>query len=360
MLCLRCHRRYSDASYLHCPYDGGALVARLTVDQVKSHPSSRAGIVLGGRYRVTGLLGRGAMAHVLLAEDMSSQEPVAVKVLSPRFAKDPEMRQRFLREAKAATLIGHPNIVRIFDTGERSDGSLYLVMEFLFGESLGDFSRRDGAMAPDIALPIAHQIASALSAAHQAGIVHRDVKPDNIFLIGLPGDPYGVRLVDFGLAKLLSQNSMTHMGIVIGTPEYMAPEQVIADACDARTDIYGLGMVMFRMFVGKLPYEGHVDTQLLARQLVVTPDPPSQKNPNVHPFVETIILTATRKHPENRYSTMEAMVADIERVLGDRPGPVHSCPLVVPSDEYRPQTPLSQQAARFFYRQLGLPAPEWQ
>src|SRR5262249_16550758 len=159
----------------------------------------------------------------------------------------------FLREASAVKGLEHPNIVKISDTGERGDGAPYLVMEYLFGETLGAFLRREKKMLPEVALPFIYKAASALSAAHKAGIVHRDVKPDNVFVIGEAGEPYDIRLLDFGIAKLRRSN-MTVAGTTIGTAEYMAPEQGLADPVDPRTDIYGLGAVMYRMLVGELPF----------------------------------------------------------------------------------------------------------
>ncbi len=359
MVCPCCHRRYPDGEYQFCPYDGGRLEATLSVDAVPSMPTPAAGQVLAGRYSLRGFIGKGAMAHVYLAQDLTTGEPVAIKVLEARVARDARARDRLRREALAASTVGHPNIVRVHEVGERDDGAPFLVMEFLFGESLGGFLRREGRLAPDIALPVALQAASALAAAHRAGIVHRDVKPDNIFLVGAPGDPYAVRLLDFGLAKLYAQHALTQAGIVVGTPEYMAPEQVVADESDARTDVYGLGMVLYRMLAGRLPFSADPNADLLARQLLTEPPPPAAYGAELGPELEQLVLTALRKHPENRYSTMDDVVEDIERLLGDRPGAVERWPLAHRPDVYRPRTKVARQAAAFFYKRLGLAPPTW-
>src|SRR5262249_11507306 len=154
-------------------------------------------------------------------------------------------------------------------------GSPYLVLEFLFGESLGDLLRRDQVLDADIALPILGQTASGLAAAHEAGIVHRDVKPGNLYLLGEPGDPYAVEILDFGLAKLSASSTLTAAGVAVGTIEYMAPEQAVSDTADARSDIYGLGVVMYRMFTGALPFQGKEEGEILAQQLLAQPPPPS-------------------------------------------------------------------------------------
>ncbi|HEU4409811.1 MAG TPA: serine/threonine-protein kinase [Polyangiaceae bacterium] len=359
MVCPSCHRRYPEGEYVFCPYDGGRLEAALSVDAVPTMPTPAAGQVLAGRYELRGFIGKGAMAHVYLAQDRQTNEPVAVKVLEARVARDARARDRLRREALAATTVGHPNIVRVHEVGERDDGAPFLVMEFLFGESLGALLRREPRLKPDIALPVALQAASALAAAHRAGIVHRDVKPDNIFLVGAPGDPYAVRLLDFGLAKLYAQHALTQAGIVVGTPEYMAPEQVVADESDARTDVYGLGMVLYRMLAGRLPFSADPNTDLLARQLLSPPPPPSAHGAVLPPDLEQLVLTALRKHPENRYSTMDDVVEDIERLLGDRPGAVEPWPLAHRPDVYRPRTKVARQAAAFFYKRLGLTPPSW-
>jgi serine/threonine-protein kinase len=359
MFCPCCHRRYPDDEFQFCPYDGGRLAAKLSVDAVPSLPTPAAGQVLAGRYALRGFIGKGAMAHVYLAQDLHTGDPVAIKVLEARVARDERARDRLRREALAASTVGHPNIVKVLEVSQRDDGAPFLVMEFLFGESLGSLLRREGRLTPDMALPVGLRAASALAAAHRAGIIHRDVKPDNIFLVGAPGDPYGVRLLDFGLAKLYAQHALTQAGIVVGTPEYMAPEQVVADPCDARTDVYGIGMVLYRMLAGSLPFADEPSSDLLAKQLLCEPPPPASRGAELSPELEQLVLTTLRKHPENRYSTMDDVVEDLERLLGDRPGAVEPWPLAHRPDVYRPRSSVARQAATFFYKRLGRKPPTW-
>src|SRR5262249_44431528 len=178
------------------------LEARISVDLLPSKPTKQSGDVLGARYELRGFIGKGAMARVYLALDQKTQKPVAVKVLDTAQARTPRARERFLREAHALERLGHPNVVKILGSGERtSDRAPYLVMEYLFGESLGEMLRREGALDADIGLPILRHAAAGLAAAHHEAIIHRDVKPDNIFLVGEPGDPYGVKVLGFGLAQ---------------------------------------------------------------------------------------------------------------------------------------------------------------
>jgi serine/threonine-protein kinase len=302
------------------------------------------------------------MARVYLAEDRETRRPVAVKVLDPAHVRTGRTRERFFREAKAAAMIGHPNIVRVFDVGQRDGGAPYLVMEYLFGESLGDCLRRERRMDADIALPTLRHAAAGLAAAHRAGIVHRDVKPDNIFLVGEPGDPYAVKVLDFGLAKIHAQSGLTVTGFAVGTVEYMAPEQVVSDRHDARTDVYALGVVMFRVFTGELPFpRGEDDSDLLARHLLTPPPRPSSLREDLDPRVEAVILKAIRKRPENRYASMEAFIEDLDRLVGGAAGRLTAeNPLPSPQDVYVPQGVFAKNATVYFYRKLGMLLPRFE
>jgi serine/threonine-protein kinase len=359
MFCARCHREY-DAGHRFCPYDGTELAEAPRIDQFRCRPTRQKGAVLGDRYEVCGYLGKGAMARVYLAEDRQSRRPVAIKVLEAAHIRTTRTRERFLREAKAAAMIGHPNIVKVLDTGQRDDGAPFLVMEFLFGESLGDMLRRERRMSADIALPVLRHAASGLAAAHRTGIVHRDVKPDNIFLVGEPGDPYAVKVLDFGLAKMHEQSGLTVTGVAVGTVEYMAPEQVVSDLPDARTDVYGLGVVMYRTFTGELPFPRSDDSNLLAMQLVSPPPRPSERQADVRPAVEAVILKAIRKRPENRYPSMDALIEDLERLAGDRRGRLAALdPLTASDDVYVPRNAFAKNATAYFYKKLGKIAPHF-
>lgn len=359
MFCARCHREY-DAIHRYCPYDGSELHETRRIDLFRIKPTRQRGSLLGGRYEVRGYVGKGAMARVYLALDLKTKQPVAIKVLESFAARTERTRERFVREAQSVAMIGHPNIVKVLDSGTRSDGAPYLVMEYLFGESLGDWLRRERRMDADLAVPVLGQAASGLAAAHRTGIIHRDVKPDNIFLVGAQGDPYGVKVLDFGLAKIQAAHGITATGTAVGTIEYMAPEQVVSDRPDARTDVYGLGIVMFRAFTGDLPFPRLDDTELLARQLVTPPPRPTERRRGLDRLIESVILKALRKRPENRYPSMEAFQEDLERLAGERDGDLAADePLPEPDDVYVPRGAFARNAAVYFYKKLGLSYPRF-
>lgn len=345
MFCPRCHRAYDGPSRRFCPDDGAELLGGPRIAHIRARPTRELGAILEGRYRVRGIIGNGAMSRVYLAEDTRTGEPVAVKILNRDVAQDPVQRERFLREIEVAASIGHPNVVQVFDAGERPDGSPFIVLEFLHGESLGDLLRRDSAVEPAFALPLLAQAAGALSAAHRAGIIHRDVKPDNLFLCGERGAPYAMKVVDFGMAKLEEARSLSQTGVTLGTLAYIAPEQSIADPVDARTDVYGLGVVMYRMFAGSLPFDVEDQPSLVASHLFVTPRPPSAARPGLDPRIDTVVMTALRKRPENRYPTMAALAEDLDRIMGRREGQVVGAPITVTPDRYEAVKPTGKAAA---------------
>src|SRR5262249_42149001 len=210
-----------------------------------------------------------------LCYDRATGAPVAVKVMESKRLREPRSRARFILEAKAAAKISHPSIIEVFDVGLDESGSPFIVMEFLFGESMGAWLRRERVMSPEMGLPFVKAIASGLSAAHREGIIHRDVKPDNVFLLGEKGSAYAIKILDFGFAKLAEHAGVTQAGVTVGTVQYMAPEQSVSDPADARTDVYGLGMLMYRMFTGQLPFKGKDDAEMLAHQRRSAPPQPN-------------------------------------------------------------------------------------
>jgi serine/threonine protein kinase len=243
---------------------------------------------------------------------------------------------------EVAAKIGHPNVVRILDAGERADRSPFLVLEFLSGETLGDVLDREGRLELDFVLPLLRQAAAGLAAAHAAGVVHRDVKPENLFLVA----GGGLKLVDFGVAKL-KEGTVTAAGMALGTVPYMAPEQALADPVDGRTDVWGLGITAFHLLTGALPFEGEDDVHTTARVIYAPTPALAARRPELDPRVDRAVFAATRKNPENRYPSMTAFLEDLERLLGERPGElVGATPRVVP-DGYEPRNPMSKTAARF-------------
>ncbi len=350
MLCPFCHRAYADEEHLYCPFDGTRLTQERRIDLIRAEPCPEAGAVFGERFLVRGRIGQGGVAEVFLAEDKTSGEPVAVKVMHGRHQRDREMRTRFLREATAASRVGHASIVNIFLADEQRDGAVFLVMEYLFGESLGDMLRREGAVGGETILPIAIQVASALEAAHQVGIIHRDVKPDNIYLVGAPGSHYEIRLLDFGFAKL-AEGNLTAVGTAIGTPVYMAPEQVVTDPATARADIYALGVILYKALVGQLPFSHSNDMVLLAHQLFAPPPMPRSVRPEIPEAVEAVILRMLRKQPNNRYPSMAVLIEDLERLLGHREGELFALsPLPHDNDVFEPVGPMGPAALGYFKR----------
>jgi eukaryotic-like serine/threonine-protein kinase len=361
MFCPRCHRRYAD-DHLFCPYDGEKLAAALDIRRIRSQPTEHVGTVISERYRIRGLIGKGATAQVFLAEDTKASAPVAVKVLEPRFRREPKIKARFLIEAKAAATVVHPSIVEVLDIGIH-EGAPYLIMEFLFGESLRSLLLRDKRLSPEAGVPLILQLTSALSVAHRAGIVHRDIKPANVFLMGEKGAAWAAKVVDFGFAKLFEHTGLTQAGVTVGTMEYMAPEQTVSDPPDARTDVYGLGVLMYRMFSGRLPFgvtrvsspspsPAAIDEAMLLAHQLVSPAPPAGLGGSpLARGLESVILKCLRKRPENRYPSMEALSDDLGRLA--RPeGLIASAPIAEP-DVYTAQTAYGHNAARFLYKQLG-------
>jgi serine/threonine-protein kinase len=312
MHCPDCRQEFQQRGYRFCPYDGTRLLHESRQKGASTDPLVASNALVGGRYRVRSFVAKGAMARLYAADDEKSGQLVALKLMDTSRVRGAEARERFVRESEAVAGIDHPNVVKILETGE-SDGTPFLVMEFLAGESLKERLDRDGMVDAQVAVPVLTQAADALWAAHEKGIVHRDVKPDNLFLIGEhPENPGCVRVLDFGLSRLF-QSKLTAIGTVIGTPGYMAPEQVVADPVDQRTDVYGLGMVMYRMFTGRLPFDGDEDVVILAKQLLHHPNPPSAFAP-VGERVDRVILTAIHKKPENRYPSMQVFANELRKL----------------------------------------------
>jgi len=366
MLCPRCHRRYQDDHHF-CPHDGERLVDAIDIKRIRSQPTEHAGQIIGDRYQIRGFIGRGAMAQVYLAQDRTTRSAVAVKVMESKHLKQARARARFILEAKAAAKIHHPSIIEVLDVGLEESGAPYIVMEFLFGESLGEYLRRERMMPPALGLPFVTQIAGGLAAAHRAGIIHRDVKPDNVFLLGEKGSPYTIKLLDFGFAKLAEHSGMTQTGMTVGTVQYMAPEQAVSDPSDARTDVYGLGMMMYRMFAGNLPFKGQDEAEMLAHQLLTQPAPPGLGGGRAGAALEAVILKAIRKNPENRYQSMDAMLADLRRLSpeSERRGAGNAIidaslaawqPMPQP-DIYKTTSPFAITASRFLHTKLGKTPP---
>jgi serine/threonine-protein kinase len=351
MRCPRCFRRYQDDSRF-CQFDGQRLIEFVDLDRLRSEPTERAGWVAAERYRVHGFIGRGSMAEVFLARDLVTGEPVAIKLLGARHLKDPRTRARLLLEAKACARIAHPNVIDMLDVGI-ADKQPFIVMEYLFGESLGEYLRREDIVKVDLGIPIVRQVAAGLGAAHHVGVVHRDVKADNVFLVGVKRAPYAAKVVDFGFAKDPEHSNFTQMGVTVGTFEYMAPEQTVGDPPDARTDVYALGVLMYRMFSGRLPFRDQLVPDLLARQLASAPHPPYFGKGPLERGLVAIVTKALRKHRDNRYPSMDLLIEDLD-ALGSWRGPVHANQPITEPDAYVAETPFSTRAAEVLRRRATM------
>jgi serine/threonine-protein kinase len=269
-------------------------------------------MVFGHRYRITERIGSGGMADVYKAVDETLGRTVAVKVLHARFADDPEFVQRFRHEASAAANLSHPAIVNIYDYGVEA-GTYYIVMELVRGTDLKAVVKQRGALDPISVAEYGAQICAALSVAHGYGIIHRDIKPQNIVL--MPDG--GVKVMDFGIARAVDSDA-TQTGSVLGTAQYVSPEQAQGRKLGPESDLYSLGVVLYELSTGKLPFEGDTPVSVALRHVNEEPAPPRSINPQIPPALEAVILKAMQKDPTRRYRSAEEMREDLLRVASGR------------------------------------------
>ncbi len=264
--------------------------------------------LLGRRYRILSRVGEGGMAEVYRARDSVLNRIVAIKVLRPQFASDEEFVERFRREAQAAASLSHPNIVSIYDVGQDGD-RYYIVMEYVSGRSLKDLIREQGPLSPDRAAWIASQILAALDHAHKNNIVHRDIKPHNILVT-----PEGrVKVTDFGIARATSTSALTETGTIIGTVNYFSPEQARGEAAGVGSDIYSLGVVLYEMLTGRVPFRGDTPIAIALQHLQNTAIPPSELSPRVPRDLDRVVMKALEKDPSRRYQHARDMMRALER-----------------------------------------------
>jgi serine/threonine-protein kinase len=314
--------RGTDAKMLFC--EGQSPPALVSYPPPTSAVACYSGTMLGGRYRVETILGEGGMGIVYLARHKVIDKRVAVKILRSDFAHQKDITDRFLQEARAASSIGNPHIVDVSDFGELPDGSTYFVMEWLDGVPLSKLTRDRRPVPPEKLVPIARQIADGLAAAHAAGIVHRDLKPDNIFLVQHGSTADFVKILDFGVAKVANDASkkVTRAGTLFGTPHYMSPEQAAGTPVDARTDVYALGVILYEMASGRLPFDSDNLMGILTQHMFKAPVPirTYQACAAVPATLEAIIMKALSKQPDQRYATMQALSEDLGKFArGERP-----------------------------------------
>ena len=285
-----------------------------------SDKENLTGQLIDGRYQIDYVLGVGSMGIVYGARHAAVGKLVAVKALRAHLASDAEAIQRFNAEATAATSIGNQHIVETFDFGRLADGTAYLVMEYLEGRSLAELVEGWAPLPTLRITKIAVQIAEALNAAHLAGIVHRDLKPDNVFLCERDGEQDFVKILDFGIAKFgVSQARLTQAGAVFGTPAYMSPEQTLGKPTDGRTDIYALGVMLYEMACGRVPFQGENAIAVLSMHANEEPEPLSAREPNVSPELEAIVHKCLKKEADARYGSMAELAADLSRLASGLP-----------------------------------------
>jgi serine/threonine-protein kinase len=329
--CPKCGTVYTDTARF-CPRDGNMLVdvqAKPVSSAPGASPSARArgtaarpaqpsppgvdrasamsGQILDARYQVQKKLGEGGMSYVYLARDVATGHDVAIKVLSPKLATDKSSVERLRREAGLAMRLDHPNVCRILRLGESEDGLIYLVMPFLKGELLSDREVRGGPMTLPTGLDVLQQVCDGLHHAHELQIVHRDLKPENIMLVAEDAAHDRAVVMDFGLAKERRADpqiaKLTATGIILGTPEFMSPEQIRGKQLDARSDIYALGIVAFEMFTGKLPFQGRNAQEMMIARLRGQPLKLRQLRPDLPEGLERTLYRALESNPDARYDT---------------------------------------------------------
>src|SRR2546421_5020644 len=266
-----------------------------------------------GRYRIQRKLGAGGMADVYLAEDQELGRRVAIKILNGRHANDDQFIERFRREAKNAAALNHPSIVSIYDRGEAED-TYYIAMEFLDGRTLNELIVGRGAAPINVAIEYGRQILSALRFAHRHGIVHRDIKPHNV-LVDREGR---VKVTDFGIARA-GTSQMTEAGSIVGTAQYLSPEQARGTEVDQRSDLYSLGVVLYELLTGQTPFDGDTPVEIAMKHLSATPRPPSQIRRDVPRDLDMVVMRALAKDRGARYQSADEMEADLERALRGAP-----------------------------------------
>jgi len=321
-VCPVCRAQFPAGSNF-CPHDGHRL-EDLDVDAPAHDPL--VGIVLDKRYKVESKLGSGGMGDVYAARHVVIDKPVAVKILRAEYSRDPRQAERFIREARAASHIGHPNIVDVTDFGRLDNNQIYFVMEFLIGVTLGKELKSQGALTTRRTLNLGIQICHALEAAHAKGIVHRDLKPENIFIVNpitRASDDVGrrqqdiIKLLDFGIAKITwdaQGRRLTKVGSIFGTPQYMSPEQAAGNETDHRGDVYSLGCIVYEMLTGEVPFIADTFMGTLTKQMFENPIPPRQLRPDlgIPEPLETLILRAMSKDPDERFQSMKEMAVALE------------------------------------------------
>src|SRR5687768_15952460 len=265
--------------------------------------------MVDGRYRIIRRIGSGGMADVYEAEDTQLGRRIALKLLYRRFAEDAEFVERFRREASSAAGLNHPNVVQVFDRGQW-DGTYYIAMELLEGRNLKQIVREYGALEPSLAVDIVLQILKAARFAHRRGVVHRDIKPHNVIV----DDEGRAKVTDFGIARA-GASDMTETGSIMGTAQYLSPEQAQGQPVDARSDLYSIGIVLYELLTGTLPFDADSPVTIALKQVSETPVRLRELNPAVPPALDAVVMRALRKEPAERFQDADAFLAALESAL---------------------------------------------
>jgi hypothetical protein len=323
--CPVCSSQYTD-DVKFCPNDGQTLRAAAPA-------ANLVGQVVADRYHIIKKLGEGGMGQVYLGEHVKMGRRSAIKVMNPSMVHDPDAVARFNREAANASRITHPHVCAIYDFGETPDGLIYLAMEFIEGEPLTDLLTREGALSLPRAARIFFQTADALQAAHDLGIVHRDLKPDNIMVSRARDGADSVKVVDFGIAKAVggedASQKVTKTGLVVGTPEFMSPEQLAGDKVDGRSDLYSLALVFFRMLTGRLPFEADTVQETMIKRLTDEPTTLAGARADLHfpDALQGVFDTALTRSPADRYPSVAKFAEDVKAVTGVAGGATRAVPV---------------------------------
>ena len=324
-VCPQCARKYVDGEAF-CPFDGARLRSPLSSPSLNADPL--VGTMLDGRYRIDRVLGRGGMGTVYAGLLEALEQPRAIKVLRP-VLDDGQALGRFEREARTASKLGNEHIVKVFDFGVTDDGLAFIAMEMLDGQDLGDLLSTQRFLPVERAVDIIIQCCTALGAAHAAGIVHRDLKPENVFLVSRPGYREFVKIVDFGLAKYSDteqegdpERKLTKTGMIFGTPQYMSPEQCSGKPTDHRSDVYALGLMLYELLCGRVPFDGETFMGVINQHLVDPPRPLLELNPSIQvpPSLEAVVYRCLAKKARNRPQSMRELADELVTALR----PTHS------------------------------------
>ena len=335
--CPQCGRQYAHSERV-CPLDQTPLQADATI-AVEAPIDPMIGRTFDDKYRLDEKLGVGGMGTVYRATHLLIDRPVAIKVLSSRFVEDEAAQIRFRREARAAGRLQHANAVTVTDFGTTADGHVYIVMELLEGRTLRDVLAHDAPLDTARAVSLMLQISAAVGAAHEAGIIHRDLKPANIFIVQRPNAPASVKVLDFGIAKLAAEAleeddhmTLTQVGVMIGTPRYMSPEQCDGVQLTPASDVYSLGIILYEMLTGITPFIGSTPLAVAMKHSSAPPRPPSEIVATIPPAIEGVVLHALEKNPGHRPANAEEFHRELFGTA-ERLGLEHSGILSAPSLE---------------------------